>query len=144
MTNLLLIAHIGGERVAIPASEVEAVVEIGAVTAVPRAAAHVAGLAALRSRVLTVIDCRISLDLAPSEGKATSDAVVVSCDGHPYALLLDGVDDVVEFDGAIEPIRTSLTAGWRRAAKGMVEAEGDLLLLVDPLAIIAGPAAQAA
>ena len=32
--------------------------------------------------------------------------------------------------------------GWDRVALGMVEAEGDLLLLVDPHALIAGPAAR--
>ena len=144
MRELLLIARIAGERVALPAADVEAVVEIDGVTPVPRSAAHVAGLAALRSRVLTVIDSFASLELGRSELQGTREAIVVPCDAHPYALLVDTVEDVVEFSGTIEPVRTSLGSGWRRVAKGMVDAEGDLLLLIDPFALIAGPAREAA
>ena len=54
MNELLLIVSIAGSRVALPASAVESVVELDALIAVPRAPDHVAGLSALRSRVLTV------------------------------------------------------------------------------------------
>ncbi len=140
---LLLIVRLAGERVALPAAEIEAVVEIEALTPVPRAAGHVAGLAALRSRVLTVIDCLASLE----PGRSAADgreAVVVVADGHPYALLVDAVEDVVESAGEVRPVRTALTGGWRRIARGTVDAEGDLLLLLDLGALIAGPAAKAA
>jgi purine-binding chemotaxis protein CheW len=143
MTQLLLIVRLAGERVALPAADVEAVVEIEGLTPVPRAAAHVAGLAALRSRVLTVIDCVASLEPGRS-GADGRDAVVVVTDGHPYALLVDAVEDVVEASGDVRPPRTALGGGWSRVAKGTVDAEGDLLLLVDLHALIAGPAAQAA
>jgi purine-binding chemotaxis protein CheW len=143
MATLLLIIRLAGERVALPAAEIESVVEIEALTPVPRAAAHVAGLAALRSRVLTVIDCRASLEAGRHEGDG-GDAVVVVADGHPYALLVDGVEDVVEASGETRPVRTALKGGWRRVAKGIVDAGGDLLLLLDPAALIAGPSSGAA
>lgn len=143
MATLLLIVRIAGERVALSAAEVESVVEIEALTPVPRAAGHIAGLAALRSRVLTVVDCRASLEAGRHEGDGR-DAVVVVADGHPYALLVDGVEDVVEASGEARPVRTSLKGGWRRVAKGTVEADGDLLLLLDLAALIAGPSAGAA
>ena len=143
MSNLLLIVRLAGDRVALPADEVEAVVEIEGITPVPRAAPHVAGLTALRSRVLTVIDCAASLE-ARETGDAKSDAVVIVADGHPYALLVDGVEDVVEAGGDARPVRTALKGGWRRVARGTVDAGGDLLLLIDPAALIAGPAAKAA
>ena len=144
MTELLLIARIAGERVAIPAAYVEAVVEIDGIAAVPRAAPHVAGLAALRSRVLTVVDCRLSLELGRSRQEGACEAIMVPCDGHSYALLVDAVDDVVEFSGEVGPIQTSIADGWRRVATGLVEAGGDLLLLLDPHALIAGPVREAA
>ena len=55
MNELLLIVTIAGQRVALPAAAVESVVELDTLIPVPRAACHVAGLSALRSRVLTVI-----------------------------------------------------------------------------------------
>jgi purine-binding chemotaxis protein CheW len=144
MTELLLIVTLAGERIAIPAADVESVVEIEAVTPVPRAPGHVAGLAALRSRVLTVIDCFASLELGCSSGAGAREAIVVTADGHPYALLVDSVEDVIEYSGEVRPVRTALGSGWRRVAIGMVEAGDDLLLLVDTQALLAGPAAHAA
>jgi purine-binding chemotaxis protein CheW len=142
MAELLLIVRLAGERVAMPASQVEAVVELEAITPVPRAAAHVKGLAALRSRVLTVIDCCAALGAGSIAG--TAEAIIVPCDGHSYVLLLDSVEDVVEADAARLPLRAPLAPHWARVATHMIEAGGDLLLLVDPHALIAGPAVEAA
>jgi purine-binding chemotaxis protein CheW len=142
MSALLLIVRLAGERVAFPAEEVESVVEIGAVTPVPRAAPHVAGLAALRSRVLTVIDTSASLGLAPAA--QWRDAAVATVDGHGYALLLDAVEDVVPADGDPRPLPGRLEGEWARVARGSVEVEGDLLLLLDVGALVGGPRAEAA
>lgn len=144
MTDLLLIVSIAGQRVALDAGAVEGVVEIEGIVPVPRAAAHVAGLSALRSRVLTVIDCLASLELGCAAPSAARDAVVVVLDGHPYAMLVEEVEDVVEHLGGTLPVKTALAPGWRRVAAGSVEVEGNLLLLVDARALIAGPLAQAA
>ena len=144
MTHLLLIIKLAGERVAIPAEDVESVVEIEGLTPIPCAAKHVAGLTALRSRVLTAIDCLASLELGCSAGAGLRDAIVVELDGYPYALIVDSVEDVLEYSGEVRPVRTMLDAGWRRVAKGVVDVEGDLLLLVDTAALLAGPTASAA
>lgn len=138
---LVLVLRIAGERVAICASEVESVIEIDEVTPVPRTAPHLAGLTSLRSRILTVIDCRAALGV---ESKATDEAVVVPADGHSYALLVDGVEDVVEPAGPPSRVALPLEGGWRGAARLTVEVAGDLLLLVDPHRLIAGPDAKAA
>ncbi|WP_129792644.1 chemotaxis protein CheW [Sphingosinicella sp. CPCC 101087] len=144
MPDLLLIIRLAGRRVALPASEVEGVVELDGITPTPRAAVHVAGLSALRSRVLTVIDGLAALELGRSPAEGLLEAIVVPSGGHTYALLVDSVEDVVETARPPVPIRAPVGPGWDRIAIGMVEAEDDLLLLVDPHLIIAGPAAQAA
>lgn len=143
-SELLLIVTIAGERVTIPAADVESVVELEALVPVPRTAPHVAGLAALRSRVLTVIDCFASLELSSTNDQSLREAIIVEADGHPYALLVDSVEDVVEVSGDVRPVRTSLKGGWRRVARGMIEVDGDLLLLIDTQALLSGPIAQAA
>lgn len=144
MADLLLIASLAGRRIAFPASEVEAVVELEGLTPAPRAAGHVAGLSALRSRVLTVIDGLASLEFGRSERTGLNEAIVVPSEGHTYALLVDGVEDVVEASAPAAAVGAPLGAGWDRVALGMIEAEGELFLLVDPHALIAGPAARAA
>ena len=144
MNELLLIVSIGGTRVAFPAAEVESVVELDTLIAVPRAPAHLAGLSALRSRVLTVIDCQRSLELGVtnlSDGEL-HEAAVVEVDGHHYALTVDVVEDVVEALSAPSPIMAALGEGWERVSKGMVETEDGPILLVDIAALIAGPGAE--
>jgi purine-binding chemotaxis protein CheW len=143
VAELLLIVRIAGERVALPAAAVESVVEIEALTPVPGAAGHVAGLAALRSRVLTVIDCLASLDPSRRLPSDAREAVMAVVDGHPYALLVEAVEDVVESSGERRPT-ASMVGGWRRIGLATIEAEGDLLLLADVEALIAGPAREAA
>ena len=143
MTELLLIVTLAGERIAVLASEVESVVEVEGLSPVPRAAGHIAGLTALRSRVLTVIDCMASLSPGARLDNPR-DAIVVVSDGHPYALLVDRVEDVVEPSGEIAPVPASLSSGWTHVAKGYVPADNSLFLLVDVHALIAGPAAVAA
>ena len=144
MNDLLLIATIAGSRVAVPAAAVESVVELDALTPVPRAPAHVAGLSALRSRVLTVIDCRRSLDLGATQWGEVQEAAVIELDGHHYALLVDVVEDVVQALGEPTPVRAAMDAGWGRVALGMVETDGGPLLLVDVAALVAGADPRAA
>src|ERR1044072_3456061 len=114
----LLVATLAGERIAIPAADVESVVELGALIPVPRAASHVAGLGALRSRVLTVIDCFASLELTRSGEQEDKDAIIVEADGHPSALLVDSVEDFVETEAEVAPVQTFLNGGWRHVSRG--------------------------
>ena len=117
MKELLLVVTIAGERVALPAAAVESVVELDTLTPVPRAAPHVAGLSALRSRVLTVIDCMRSLELGDTDcSDGIREAAVVEVDGHHYALIVDLVEDVVEAQSDPQPVR---------------EAEGEAMRLKD-------------
>ena len=144
MAELLLIVRLAGRRIAWPAAEVEGVVELEGITPAPRAAGHVAGLSALRSRVLTVIDGLASLEFGRARIGAMIEAIVVPSGGHTYALIVESVEDVVEAVRPPLPIRTPVGAGWDRVAIGMAEVGEDLLLLIDPHRIIAGPQAQAA
>lgn len=137
MEKLYLIATIADQSVAIRASLVESVVDLSAIAPVPLSPPHVSGLAALRSKVLTVICCECSLGLAETR-QAKRRAVVVSIDGHHYGLLVGSIDDARVIDEPPQPIRARLEAGWARVALGMLEYEGEALLLIDPERLIAG------
>jgi purine-binding chemotaxis protein CheW len=145
VNELLLVVTIAGERIALPSAAVESVVELDALIPVPRAAPHVAGLSALRSRVLTVIDCMRALELGVTDcSDGIREAVVVEFDGHHYALMVDTVEDVVEALSEPSPVRAAMGSGWERIAKGMVETENGPLLVVDVAALIGGIEAKAA
>lgn len=139
MNQLLLIVNIAGQMVALRADDVQSVIELDSLIAVPRAPAYIAGLSALRSRLLTVIDCQLSLGLGGGGNRgAGAIAAVVMHDNHAYALLLDGVYDVAEAWSQPAPVRASFGDGWDRVSAGMVETEKGPLLLIDVAAMIAG------
>jgi purine-binding chemotaxis protein CheW len=145
MNQLLLVVTIGGQQVALPASSVESVVELDTLIPVPRAPAHVAGLSALRSRVLTVIDCMRALELGATDvSDGIHEAAVIELDGHHYALLVDSVEDVVEARSDPAPLRAAMRRGWEAVSLGLVETDGTPLLLVDVAALIEGVEARAA
>ncbi|URD61767.1 chemotaxis protein CheW [Sphingomonas sp. KRR8] len=145
MNELLLVVTIAGQRVALPAAAVESVVELDALIPVPRAAPHIAGLSALRSRVLTVIDCRRALDLGASDlSQGLCEAAVVEIEGHHYALIVDSVEDVVEAASDPQPVRAAMGRGWEHVSTGLVDTEEGALLLIDVNALVEGVEAKAA
>ncbi|RZM31572.1 MAG: chemotaxis protein CheW [Sphingomonas sp.] len=135
MSDLFLIAHIAGRGVAIDAAQVDSVVDIGEIVAVPRADSFVRGLAALRSRVVTVIDTGIALGLAPTPD-AMRRAVITIVDGHHYAILVDSVEDVAPFVRLPLSSGLALRGGWASVGTGLVERDGEPLLIVDLAAVL--------
>ena len=122
------------------AADVQSVVELDRITPAPRAPAYIAGLAALRSRALTVIDCvrSLALDHEDSE-QASRKAAVIEHQGHLYALLVETVRDVVEAKSEPDSVPAELSRGWHRVARGMVETDLGVMLVIDLAALIAGP-----
>ncbi|WP_066796236.1 chemotaxis protein CheW [Sphingomonas soli] len=139
MAHLYLVAQIAGRAVAIDSNQVESVVDIGGVTAVPLASAHVRGLAALRSRVVTVVDTQSALGM-PGVSDARR-AVITRVDGHHYAMLVDALDDVAPFE--LLPLAGGVALGpaWRAAGRGVVERDGEPILAIDLASLVPGQAA---
>ncbi|NYD90757.1 chemotaxis protein CheW [Sphingomonas melonis] len=133
--GLFLIAHIAGRGVAIETSQVDSVVDIAEIVAVPRAEAAVRGLVALRSRVVTVIDTGTALGLDPTPDTARR-AVITRIDGHHYAILVDELEDVSVFDRQPLSPGLALDHGWAQAGVGLVERDGEPLLIIDLAALV--------
>ena len=135
MMELFLIAQIAGRGVAIATTQIDSVVDIVEAVAVPRTVPAVRGLVALRSRVVTVIDTGIALDLAPTPA-GTRRAVITRVDGHDYAMLVDTLDDVALFERQPLSPGLALDRGWARVGVGLVERDDEPLLIVDLAALI--------
>jgi len=136
MTHLYLIAQVAGRAVAIDSDQVESVVDIGEVTQVPLASRHIRGLAALRSRVVTVVDTHTALGLdSASQAKR---AVITLVEGHHYALLVDALDDVAPFELLPLAGGVALDAAWRHAGRGIVERDGEPILAIDLASLVPG------
>lgn len=128
MSGLYLFAHIDGTAVAIRTDEVEAVVRIRELSPVPGAPSHVAGLFALRSRVLTIIDAAaLVLGSATATGQASDDgryAIVCQISGHSYGILVDRVDDIQRIDAAPLPVCGRIDEAWQPYAEAVIEYQG--------------------
>lgn len=143
MSALYVLAWIGAQRVAFDATRVEAVVDIAMVVPVPQTATHVVGLAAIRSQVITVIDCGVATGGEP--GSPTGRAIVTAIDGHRYALRIDHVDDVVSGLIRVASASVPLGAFWSAMADGVIEVSGEFAVVLDPARLVAAaPVAIAA
>ena len=140
---LFLIASIAGQGVVFDADQVDSVVDIGEVVAVPRAEHSVRGLTALRSRVITVVDTRLALGLEPMPPHVRR-AVITQQDGHYYAMLVDALDDIETFETSPMPHVPPADGRWSRAADGMVVRDGEPLLLLDLTRLVPQAASLAA
>lgn len=141
--GLHLIARIAGRAVAIPADRVESAVDLGPITPAPMGAPGVVGLAALRSRVVTVVDPRIVLGAADADTPAER-AVVTIVEGHAYAILVEALDDVAEFDTAPLPAGVALDGCWGAAGTALIDRAGEPVLVIDPGALVPNAGALAA
>lgn len=145
MSDMLLLVTLAGRRAALPAERVNSVIELTRVVPVPRAPPHIAGLAALRSRPLTIVDCSTALGFPPPAGaRAAGRAVVVEHEGHLYGLQVDAADDIVAAAGAPSAAAGDPGAGWNAVSLGTVESDAGPLLLLDIARIVSGQAAAAA
>lgn len=136
MSELVVLVFIAGRMVAIPAREVHSVIDLDLIVPAPRAPAHVAGLAALRSRALTVIDTARVIGALGGTAAAGERAIVVRHDGHDYALLVEAVSDVVAVQGDHTPPPANIGKGWQRVARALVETDHGPALLVDPASLL--------
>ena len=144
MNELYLMCSIAGQRVALPALRVQSVIEVSEITPIPGTPAFVAGLTALRSQALTVIDCARAIGVPGGEWTGERRAAVLSIEGHLYALMLDEAKDVGEARSEVMAVAGGFGAAWQRVAIGLIETDGDPALLIDVDALVAGPNEAAA
>ena len=103
------------------------------VTPIPLAPKEVSGSLNLRGRIVTVIDVRSRLGLAP-RGMPDDKMmfVVVELKGELYSLKVDSVGEVLTVsDSALEKPPAHLDESWLGVASGIFKLEGELLVIVN-------------
>lgn len=132
MAQLFLLAVVADTEIAISSDCIESVITIGEVVGVPKCDPLVAGLIALRSRVLTLVDCQFAVTAKRRRIDAKSLAVIVEVAGQSYALSVDKVHDVVAVEtSAIKPV-TKLAPQWENIVENVVEIDNRLLMIISP------------
>jgi purine-binding chemotaxis protein CheW len=136
MSQLYLFARIGGADVAVRTDEIEAVVKLTDISPVPGVPPHVAGLSALRSRVLTIIDTAALVQGRHAEAQPGSYAIITNIAGHSYGMIVDSVSDIAPVPGGELALRGQLDPAWRPFAQQMVENEQGPHLLITLVSFI--------
>jgi purine-binding chemotaxis protein CheW len=144
MQNLFLIAMIAGTEVAISSDCIESVMNVGEVINVPKSDPLVAGLFALRSRVLTLIDCQYAVSGRNDPVGKNALAVIAVITGHPYGLLVESVKDVVSVEASTIKPASRLDPRWTGIVTEVIEVEGKVVMLLSPELLLSPKQALAA
>ncbi len=129
-SQLYLFARVANACIAVRSEEIEAVVKIADISPVPGMPPHIAGLSALRSRVLTMIDVAALIHGVPTPNRERSLAIIADIAGHSYGLIVDVISDICAVPKGELPLRGQLAPAWRPFVRGIVENQHGANLLV--------------
>ena len=144
ITATVVLIEVAGRLIAVPALDVSAVIELDRIVPTPGAPDHVTGLAAMRSRAITVIDVRRAVGIKSAvELDSHSRFPVVEIDGQGYALACDRVVDIAQPRNAPGPVPPGVGREWQAIATGCVEMPSAPALLIDLEKLVDGASRSA-
>jgi len=112
---------------------VQEVLRYQEMTRVPLSPVVAAGLINLRGQIVTALDMRRRLGLAPRAVTQLPMNLVVRAEEGPVSLLVDEIGDVLQLDAAdFEPAPDNVTPAARELIRGVYKLQNRLLLVLDP------------
>jgi len=124
--------HLDNLLFGVEVRKVQEVIRYQAMTPVPLASPVVQGLINLRGQIVTAIDLRRRLDLAPRPADRLPMNIVVRAEDGPMSLLVDEIGDVLEMDDeAFERPPETLRGEARELIRGAYKLKDHLLLTLD-------------
>lgn len=131
-TREFLTIYINNQMFGIPILQVQDVLGQLTVAKIPLAPPSIAGALNLRGRIVTAINVRECLGLAPLQSGKDIMSVVVENDGELYSLIIDQVGDVLSLsDEDYENTPATLDPAWRSVSLGIYRLEQKLLVVLD-------------
>jgi purine-binding chemotaxis protein CheW len=125
-------ATVGGQLFGLPIGSVQDVFVLDRLTRVPLAASEIAGVLNLRGRIVTAIDMRRRLGLAPPGEVRRRMAIGIEYKGESYGLLIDAIGEVLDLPAAgREGNPVNLEPGLARVSAGVHRLEDRLLVVLD-------------
>ena len=125
-------AVIGGQLFGLPIARVQDVFMPDRLTRVPLAPPEIAGVLNLRGRIVTAVDLRLRLGMAPRSDGRPPMAVGIELKGESYGLLIDAVGEVMKLaNGTREANPVNLDARLASVSAGVHRLEGQLMVILD-------------
>ncbi|MCA2960138.1 MAG: chemotaxis protein CheW [Silvanigrellales bacterium] len=123
--------RVQGKRYCVNALSVQEIVRAMPITPLPLAPAHIHGLLNLRGQIVTAIGVRELFSLA-QEPVTDKMNVVCNLQGTGVSLLVDEIDDVVEFPAdALEAVPDSVSPRIRSFLGGVFKTPGEIFCVID-------------
>ncbi len=124
---------VGNQLFGIPVLKVQDILKPEKIAKIPLAPPEVRGSINLRGRIVTVIDVRTRLGMAPrDDGKHDDMAVTVENGPDLYTLLVDKIGDVISLSNEqYENTPGTLDARWREYCDGVYRLKDRLLVVLD-------------
>ncbi len=123
---------VGDQLFGIPVLSVQDVLQPQSITPVHRAPPEIAGSLNLRGRIVTAVDIRRRLGMAPTNATKKTVSVVVEQNGDLYSLIVDAVGDVLSLSSsAFEANPTTLDPQWREVSRGVFRLKERLLVILE-------------
>ncbi len=125
--------RLGDEEYGLPVATVSGIIRYEEATPVPRSPEAVLGVVNLRGRVIPIVDLRKRFTRAAFEPGPMSRIVVAEGQAGPVGLAVDSASEVAEFPiDSVRPVPEGVLSGeTARAFTGVVERDGDLVILLD-------------
>jgi purine-binding chemotaxis protein CheW len=131
-TTEYVTATVGGQLFGLPIARVQDVFVLDRLTRVPLASPEIAGVLNLRGRIVTAIDMRRRLGLAPLGEARKRLAIGIEYRGESYGLLIDVIGEVMNLpSGSREGNPVNLEARLARVSAGVHRLEDRLLVVLD-------------
>jgi purine-binding chemotaxis protein CheW len=124
-------ATVAGQLFGLPIARVQDVFVLDRLTRVPLATPEIAGVLNLRGRIVTAIDMRRRLGLAPGEARKRM-AIGIEYKGESYGLLIDVIGEVLNLPSSgREGNPVNLEPQLARVSAGVHRLEDRLLVVLD-------------
>lgn len=137
-TQVLVTLTVADQLCGIPVLAVRDILGEQTITRIPLAPPEIAGSLNLRGRIVTAIDLRRRLRLAPAAPGQARMSVVAEQGGELYALLVDQVSEVLSLDASLfERNPPTLEKTWADFSTGIFRLDGRLLVVLDVSRLLA-------
>ncbi len=136
-TNQYVSFWLDGQLLGVPVNLVQEVLNPQKIARTPQARREIAGLLNLRGQIVTAVNLRERMGLAPLADDRQSMNVVVRQGSESFSLLVDEVGDVIDIAGEpFEPVPHTLDARWKSVTLGVFRLENRLFIILNLPAIL--------
>ena len=137
----LVTFEVGHALLALDISSVQEINRNLRVTHVPHAPPFVSGVTNLRGEVVTILDPHVILGMNQANRPKPSRNLIVKHDGELFGLLVEKVSDILSIDSTLSAPPANLQGIPRKLIRGVHQAPGRLVMILDLEEVLACAAA---